>query len=273
MKQIAAAVVLAMFSASLAGAQREQIETGFVDRAVTVGAETYRYRIFVPPAYSPDRRWPIILFLHGGGERGLDGLRPTEVGIGPAIRRERRRFPAIVVFPQVRRGHIWDKAMKAQALAGLDHSIEEFHGDRDRVYLTGLSIGGRGVWALAFREPRRFAALVVITGPVMVLDRPSYTARMRAILLEETPFIHDVDPYRTVAAKLKDVPIWLFHGTADPIHPVSESRHMAAALRSVGAAVRYTEYEGVGHNSWDRAFAEPELMSWLLAQRVKTGRQ
>jgi predicted peptidase len=163
--------------------------------------------------------------------------------------------------------------MQDQALAALEHSIEEFHGDRDRVYLTGLSIGGRGAWALAFKEPRRFAALVVITGPVMVLDRPSYTQQMRAILLKETPFVHDVDPYRTVATKLKDVPIWLFHGTADPIHPVSESRHMAAALRSVGAAVRYSEYEGVGHDSWDRAYAEPELMSWLLAQSGRAGRQ
>jgi predicted peptidase len=273
MKQIVAAVVLVVLSAPFANAQRRQVETGFVDRTVTVRSETYRYQVFVPPPYSADRQWPIILSLHGGGERGFDGVKPTEVGIGRAIRKAPRRFPAIVVFPQVRPGHLWDNAMQAQALAALEHSIEEFHGDRDRVYLTGLSIGGRGAWALAFREPGRFAALVVITGPVMVLDRPSYTKQMRAVLLEETPFVHDLDPYRTVAAKLKHVPIWLFHGTADPIHPVSESRRMAAALRSFGAAVRYTEYEGVGHDSWDRAYADPEWVPWLLAQSRRPERQ
>jgi predicted peptidase len=266
-KPTAAAVVLAMLSAPLAGAQRDQADTGFVERAVTVESVTYRYRVFVPPAYSPDRRWPVILFLHGAGERGSDGLRPTEIGIGRAIRRAHRRFPAIVVFPQARPGHLWDDTMQAQASAALERSIEEFHGDRNRVYLTGLSIGGRGAWALAFKEPRRFAALVVITGPIMVLDRPTYTEQMRATLLKETTYVHDSEPYRTVADRLKDVPIWLFHGRKDPIHPVTESRRMAAALRNVGAAVRYTEYEDVGHDAWDRAYAEPELMSWLLAQR------
>jgi predicted peptidase len=272
MIRIISAILLAALSGA-AAAQARRVETGFLDRAVTVGSETYSYQVYVPATYTPDRQWPVILFLHGGDERGTDGLLPTEVGIGTAIRKDRARFPAVVVFPQVVPGHLWDNAMQSQAVAALEHTINEFRGDRDRVYLTGLSIGGRGAWALAYRDPNRFAALVVITGPVMVLDRPSYTTEMRDTLMRETDFVHATDSYGALASRVKNIPIWLFHGSADPVHPVSESRQLADALRKVNGVVRYNEYEGVGHNSWDRAYAEPELMAWLLAQHRESRRQ
>jgi acetyl esterase/lipase len=95
-------------------------DTGFLDRAVIVGTESHRYQVYVPYEHTPDRSWPVILWLHGGGERGDDGLRPTTRDIAAAIRQNRQRFPAIVVIPQARRGHRWDRAMKAQAVAALD---------------------------------------------------------------------------------------------------------------------------------------------------------
>lgn len=108
-------------------------ETGFLDRTVSVAAETYKYQVYVPQDWTSSRRWPVILFLHGAGERGNDGLLPTQVGVGTAIRRDRSRFPAIVVFPQAREGRRWsDTAMQEQALLALDAATKEFNGDPDR---------------------------------------------------------------------------------------------------------------------------------------------
>jgi predicted peptidase len=258
---VLAVVVLTM--PPLVHAQRQ--ETGFLDRAVTVGSETYRYVVYVPANYSADRQWPIILFLHGGGERGTDGLLPTDVG-GTAIRKNSSRFPAIVVFPQARLDHRWDNAMQAQALEALEAATVEFHGDRERTYLTGLSMGGRGAWFWAAKSPERFAAMVIIAGSVTYIP-PEWTTSEKETALRENDFLRNDDPYRTLAAKVKGLPIRLFHGSADPLAPVSDSRRITAALQRVGADVKYTEYEGVPHNSWDRAYAESDLIPWLLAQR------
>lgn len=245
-------------------AQRQN--TGFLDRLVTVGSETYRYQVYVPADYTADKQWPVILFLHGGDERGADGLLPTEVGIGTAIRRNNSRFPAIVVFPQVRLDHRWDNSMQAQAVAALEATTKEFHGDRDRTYLTGISMGGRGAWFLVAKAPERFAALVIIAGPVTYIPE-SWTTSEKETAVLENDFLRSADPYGTLAAKVKGLRIRLFHGSADMSAPVTDARQMTAALRKLGADVEYKEYEGAPHNSWDRAYAEPELMSWLLAQR------
>jgi predicted peptidase len=230
-------------------------DTGFLNRTVQVGKEKYRYQVFVPVDWSKSKTWPVILFLHGAGERGVDGLVQTEVGIGTAIRRHPDRFPCIVVMPQCRSGSWWtEPAMEAQALKALDQAIKEFKGDARRIYLTGLSMGGYGTWSIASKYPSRFAALAPICGGV----RPP--ARLRSA---EVP----ADPYTPLAEKVSKIPAWIFHGGADKTVPVSESRRMNEALTALKADVKYTEYEGVGHNSWDRAYREPEFMLWLLRQR------
>src|SRR5207253_6782846 len=116
-------------------------QTGFLDRTITVAGNDYRYQVFVPADFSRKKAWPVILFLHGAGERGADGLLQTDVGIAHAIRQHRPRFPFIVVIPQCGQGKIWGESdMQSQSLAALEASIKEFHGDRNRVYLTGLSM-------------------------------------------------------------------------------------------------------------------------------------
>jgi predicted peptidase len=236
-------------------------DTGFLDRSVTVAGETYAYQVYVPREWSATQRWPVILFLHGGGERGRDGLLPTHVGIGAAIRRDRTRFPAVVVFPQARESRRWsDPPMLESALAALDAATKEFNGDPDRIYGTGLSLGGQGIVRMVSRTPKKFAAIVSICGPY---SNPKMDQADRAIY----PYLSTDDPFAALAALVKDTPIWLFHGDADATVPVDNSRRLNASLKAAGAEVRYTEYPGVNHNSWDAAFAEAELMPWLLSKR------
>jgi predicted peptidase len=150
--------------------------------------------------------------------------------------------------------------MKTQALAALDHSIKEFHGDRSRVYLTGLSMGGYATWDFAVAEPHRFAALVPICGGV----RPAIDwSELRVHLPDDAK---DADPYAEVARRIGKTPVWIFHGDADDAVPVEEARHMAAALKAARAEYKYTEYPGVGHNSWDKAYADLDLIMWLLSK-------
>jgi predicted peptidase len=233
-------------------------ETGFLNRRVEIGGEAYRYQVFVPANWTPQEKWPVVLFLHGAGERGEDGILQTEVGIGTAIRRTVDRFPAIIVMPQCRKGVWWtDPRMETVVFQALDQSIREFGGDPDRTYLAGLSMGGYGTWAFAAKHPGRFAALTVICGGVR---RPSRAPA------PESPEVEG-DPYLAVARQVGKTPTWIFHGADDRVVPPDESRKMHQALTSVDGVVRYTEYEGVGHASWEKAFAEPELMTWMLSQR------
>src|SRR5215831_14006094 len=241
-----------------------RVQTGFLDRTVTISNVTYRYQVYVPANFSRRKKWPVILFLHGKGERGTDGLLQTDVGIGHAIRLNNARFPFIVVLPQCRDTSIWgDPDMQIQALAPLDQSIHEFHGDRNRVYLTGLSMGGYGTWDLAAHNPHRFAALVPICSGVRPLE---WWPQLRVTKVDNPRF---TDLYAELARRIGDTPVWIFHGDADQSVPVEESRHMAEALRAAGGDVKYTEYPGVDHNSWDKAYAEPELVPWLLSQSLK----
>lgn len=236
-------------------------ETAFLNRTVTVNGTAYRYQVYVPVDFTPKKKWPVILFLHGAGERGDDGSTHTQVGIGAAIRQHPERFPCIVVMPQCRRGQVWFGEMEQQALQALDQTLKEFNGDPQRVYLTGLSMGGYGVYYGAARHPGKFAALVPICGGVV--PPPAFPFPTEAATQVPTQ-----QPYAAIAKRLGKILVWIFHGDADPVIPVTESRQMAEALRKVGATVKYTEYPGVNHNSWDQAYADPELLPWLLAQRL-----
>jgi predicted peptidase len=238
-------------------------ETGFLNRTVKVGAETYRYQVYVPREWNKKQKWPVILFLHGAGERGDDGFVQTEVGIGTAIRRYTDRFPAIVVMPQCRKQVWWtEAAMQDQALKAFDQSVKEFNGDRDRLYLTGLSMGGYGTWSIASKHPGKFAALAVICGGI----RGPARAPALGVMKSDDP---NVDPYAVTAQKIGKTPVWVFHGGADLIVPPDESRKMNEALKAAGGNVKYTEYEKVGHDSWTKAYAEPELMKWMLSHSLK----
>ena len=248
------ALVVALGSPALA----RKRETGFLDRTLSIRGVTYKYQVFVPDNWSSNQKWPIILFLHGAGERGTDGLIQTQVGIATAIRNDRSRFPALVVMPQCLKEHRWtDPEMEELSLSALGSASREFKGDPKRTYLTGLSMGGYGSWALAARYPNKFAAVVPICGGILTPD----DARKQPD--------SDRIPYLEAAKKIgTKLPIWVFHGDADPDVPVSESRHMVEALKADGADVHYTEYPGVGHKSWDKAYAEPELMTWLLSKSL-----
>ena len=240
--------------------QAKKQETGFLDRTVAVNGTSYKYQVFVPESWSPKQKWPIILFLHGAGERADDGLIQTQVGIGRAIREHRDRFPAIVVLPQCRKDQWWAQSpMDDQAMAALDAATKEFRGDPDRTYLTGLSMGGYGTWYFAAKYQGRFAAIVAICGGVLMPD----AARLQPA--------DDVTPYTEAAKKIGGkIPTWIFHGADDPTVPVTESRKMNDAMKALGGEVRYTEYPGVGHDSWVKAYDEADLFTWMFSKSLNS---
>jgi len=229
--------------------------TGFLDRTVVVNGHAYPYVVYVPRDFDAARAWPVILALHGAGERGTDGVRQLQIGIAAAIRAHPERVPAIVVFPQAPEGTNWLGEPADAAMAALDEAMREFHGDPERVYATGLSMGGYGVIHLALAHPRRFAALVIVCGGLFV--------RVKTTAVRQSPL---VTSYEQVAKALRATPVWLFHGADDDTIPVAESRALVAALRAEGAPGRYTEYAGVGHASWTRAYDEAALWERLFAR-------
>jgi predicted peptidase len=245
-------------------AARPHHETGFLDRLVTVHGSEYRYQVYVPRDYDAGRAWPIVLALHGGGEYGSDGLRPTVGALAKALRVHPDRFPAIVVFPQAHADGTpgWQREGGEAALVALDQAVAEFHGDSSRIYLTGYSAGGNGAWFLAYHHPQRFAALVVVCGFVS-----DFTGRRSHVFYPGIAPASAPDQYAAVAEAVKSLPIWVFHGDADMNVSVEESRHMVAALRALGVKVRYTELAGVDHNAWDPAYDDADMSAWLLDQR------
>lgn len=239
-------------------------DTGFLDRTVSVSGTSYRYQVFVPADWNRHTRSPVILFLHGSGERGDDGLLQTDVGLAHAIRKRLQKLSAVVVMPQCRNKKAWsDPEMEAQALAALDRSVREFHGDTDRIYLSGLSMGGYGAWDLAAKYPKKFAALVIICGGI---HGPKDEHWLDLPILSD-PSVQD--PYLETARRIGQTPVWIFHGAIDDVVPVEESRKMAEAFKQTNGNYKYTEYPGVKHVSWDRAYAEPDLFPWLLQQRLQ----
>lgn len=252
-----------LFCFTMSAAARKQ-ETGFLDRTVVVNSETFRFSVFLPANWDKKQKWPVILFLHGYGERGSNGMRQTDIGLPHSIRKSEKLTPFVVVMPQCPEGdHVWtDSDMEAMALAALRQSMREFHGDSERTYLTGLSMGGYATWNIAARHPGIFAAYVPVCGGI----RPNKDHPNLKSSLFGDPAI--ADPYAEIARRVGKTPVWIFHGDADPSVPVEESRKMAEALRAVNANVKYTEYPGVGHDSWVKAYDEPELFPWLLQQRL-----
>ena|SRR5947209_6028421 len=238
-------------------------QSKFLERKIAIEGRVYRYRVWLPPHYTKLRRWPVILFLHGSGERGDDNLRQLTIGLPALLAHDPARYRAIVVVPQCALGHEWYGEMETQALAALDASINEFRGDRRRVYLTGISMGGAGVWFLA-RHRSRWAAVVPVCGEVVRQSDDPFPMEPPADIAK---LLHAPDPYAAFATAIGSTPVWIFHGADDTVIPAEQSRRMYLALRAHHGNVRYTEYPGVGHDVWDRAYGEPALPKWLLGQR------
>jgi len=207
-----------------------------------------RHLVYLPKDYDAksSKRWPLMLFLHGAGERGSD-LKKVTVHGPPKIVKNKPEFPFIIVAPQCPEGERWqnDSLLKL-----LEHVTAEHKVDAGRVYLTGLSMGGYGTWKLALAYPEKFAAIVPICGGGEYID---------ALLAN-----------RTKAAALRNLPVWAFHGAKDNVVPVVESERMVNALKKIGVQdVKLTVYPEADHNSWTETYNNPELYDWLLKQERK----
>ena len=200
-----------------------------------------RYLLHLPQGYERGRkRWPLLLFLHGAGERGR-GLDLVKKHGPPRLVAEGHDLPFILVSPQCPKRQSWSTDVLA---ALLDDVIARYRVDERRVYLSGLSMGGYGTWSLACARPERFAAIAPICG----------------------------GGNRLLAHKLKDVPVWAFHGAADDVVPLAESQKMVKALDACGGSVKLTVYPHAGHDSWTATYADPGLYAWLLSHRRRPAR-
>jgi predicted peptidase len=201
------------------------------DRAhgFTVADSGHPYQVYLPAGFTTDKKWPVIIYLHGGAERGSDNRKPTQVGLGPVAGLSQGAFPFVVAFPQVDRGNFWAfPDMDARVMATVADVLARYGGDPDRVYLTGNSMGGYGTWLIAARHPGTFAALVPVCGGV----KPPALVRVPPDSVTAGP-----DPYAAVAARIGHTPVWAFHGARDWMVSPRESRRMVAALRARGEVV------------------------------------
>jgi predicted peptidase len=254
-------VVLAVLSMS-GCASTPAADTGhFVKRTVTVDGRPSRYQVFVPRNAQAQRGvLPVVLFLHGSGERGSDGRQQTQAGLGPYLREHARDFPALVVLPQAPKDEEWSGINNRIALAALDATVAEFGADPTRQYLTGMSMGGYGSWNIALDNPTRFAAIVPVCGAVLAPHA------VRASLFVES-VAAEADPYAAIAARLNTTPIWMFHGAQDDVVLPEDDRRLKTAFDHAGAAdVRYTEYPQGNHNAWDATYADAAMWEWVFAQ-------
>jgi predicted peptidase len=196
---------------------------------------TMKYLLYLPKDYDQKDSWPLLLFLHGAGERG-DDLNLVKKHGPPKLIEEGHEFPFIVVSPQCPRNRRWEPFELA---ALLDEIVEKHKVDQDRISVTGLSMGGFGTWSLAAFQPDRFAALVPICG--------------------------GGEPI--IARLFKPIPAWVFHGAKDTVVPLERSEKMVEAMKQAGGNIKFTVYPEAGHDSWTESYANPELYEWRLQQK------
>ena len=219
------------------------------ERADTVRSISRRilrlnYLINVPETTrtEPDKKWPLILFLHGAGERGSDLRLLTQNGI-PRRVEEEPAFPFITISPQCPETIWWTNLIEELDVL-YNQAIERYPVDTERVYLTGMSMGGYGSWAWASLYPDRFAALAPVCGGGS-----------------------SIFGFPEKVCVLRDLPIWVFHGALDEVVPLAESEMLVNTLMECGGKVRFTIYPDRGHDSWTPTYANPELYAWFLEQR------
>lgn len=224
--------------------------------------DTLPYRLLLPENYDAKKKYPLVLFLHGAGERGSDNEKQLVHGASVFLRDSvRKNYPAIVVFPQCGADSYWSNVQFRFDSAGkrtfvypsgaaptkamsllielIDELGDEFRLDKKQMYVGGLSMGGMGTFELVSRKPKKFAAAFPICG----------------------------GGNDSLAGKMTKPAWWIFHGMKDNVVPPSLSEEMAAAIKAKGGRVKLTLYPNANHNSWDPAFAEPELLKWLFGQR------
>lgn len=236
------ALVVSLVRLSAAESGGTQTEARY--EASVTRRHALNYLLHLPREYATqtDRRWPLILFLHGAGERGTDVQWVAKHG-PPKLAAAGQDLPAVIVSPQCPANQRWDDAV---LLGLLDHVLATRRIDTNRVSLTGLSMGGYGTWSLGLRHPERFSALAPICGGGNIID----------ILLSGPR-----------GADLKKMPIRVFHGAKDPVVPLAESQRLVDALRRGGhPSVELTVYPEAGHDSWSETYANPEFFRWILAQ-------
>jgi predicted peptidase len=200
-----------------------------------------KYLLYLPADYGKDaeKKWPLIMFLHGAGERGSNIKLVAKHG-PPKMIAQGKEFDFIIVSPQCP-NDLWWPEQTDLLINLLDEIEKKYRVDTDRVYLTGLSMGGFGTWSLAARFPQRFAAIAPICG----------------------------GGERYAGYRLKDVPVWAFHGAKDSVVPVEESKKMVEAVKKAGGEAKLTIYPDAEHDSWTQTYNNPELYEWFLEHRIK----
>jgi len=228
-------LVLTAKFAQAAGSQANAVQQEKHFEAKSPVAAKIDYLLFLPKGYAgSNQSWPLMLFLHGSGETGTNVTKVKAHG-PPKIVESKPDFPFIVVSPQSRKRG-WDNQT---LMALLEDVIANYRVDTNRIYLTGLSMGGFGTWSLAAAHPEKFAAIVPICGGGNPAD----------------------------ARKLAGLPIWAFHGAKDQTVPVERTREMVVAIKAAGGNVKYTEYPDGVHDCWTQTYNNPALYDWLLAQK------
>jgi predicted peptidase len=230
----------------------------FAARVFTNAArQTMPYRILLPNDVSSQKAFPLVLFFHGAGERGADNQKQLVHGVSLFLRLENRdRYPCFVLAPQCPEGQQWvdmpwgadfgerpaaPSAAMRLALDILDSVIREIRVDTNRIYVTGLSMGGFAAWDCITRFPDRFAAAAAVCGG---------------------------GDEHTVTRQVARVPVWAFHSRDDSVVKFKRTENMVQALRDAGGHPKFSEYSELGHDSWDKAYSEPELLPWMFAQRL-----
>lgn len=237
-KYLYAFLYILLFQSCAAQSKSQLID----DEIETVTTELLSYYLYYPEDYEvkEDEKFPILLFLHGGGDAGgsLDEIKRSGP---PKLITDGKEFPFLILIPQNPYKKKWWNTRAVMQL--LDTIIENNRVDKNRIYLTGLSRGGGAAWEMAVQYPNKFAALAVVCGM--------------------TPL-----PYASWINK--DMPIWVFHGEEDKSIPIAESETMVDKLKQMGYDVQFTRYPGVGHNSWVKAYNTDELYEWFVEQEIKT---
>lgn len=243
-------------ASALSGVSDSMIERLTAESHAIEGVGKLPYRIYTPRPIEDETVYPLIVFMHGAGERGSDNTTQLKHGVGSIIRFiERFNKPAFVIAPQVADGHQWvdtpwsddahvlpkSPSASMSLLLGLIDSVNQtLPIDRRRIYITGISMGGFGTWDLLMRRPDEFAAAIPICG----------------------------GGDETSAHLIRDIPVWVFHGGDDQVVKTHRSRNMIEALEGVAGRPRYTEYPGVGHDSWTVTYDNPEVLQWLFEQTL-----
>jgi predicted peptidase len=234
-----AALVLSVFAGCATMQSGNGARTpGLALRSVHVGEADRKYSVYVPDMPMPASGWPLIIFLHGSGERGTDGFKSAAVGLFPAVLQNTQAWPAIIAFPQTAPGERW-KDHDEIVMAVLKDIESTWKIDPTRRALTGLSLGGEGTWAIGSAHPDIWSALAPVCG------------------------IKAGDP-----AAIAKLPIWAFHGEKDDVVPPINTRDMIKAIQGAGGKPSATYYPEANHNSWDRAYHEADLPKFLLTPRM-----